>query len=38
MTELPDDDFRSRHGRSVVAESDALWWAVERYQPEEPMR
>jgi hypothetical protein len=29
---LPDYDFRSRHGRSVAAEPEALWWAVERYQ------
>jgi len=29
---LPDYDFRSRHGRTVAAEPEALWWAVERYR------
>jgi hypothetical protein len=29
---LPDYDFRSRHSRTLAAEPEELWWAVERYR------
>jgi hypothetical protein len=35
---LSDCALGSRHGRGVGAEPEALWWAIERPEPEEPMQ
>jgi hypothetical protein len=35
---LSDCALGSRQGRSAAADPQALWWAIERSEPEEPMQ